>query len=127
MALREFSLGEATSRTVVVTGVSGAIGSHLLTLLLDHGYTVRVLTRDTEALSARLPKNVICGDYAQMEEILKGADTVLHLAARNNDQAGERKDFLRDNVDLTLQIAEEARRQGVRLFIFATSTKALSS
>ena len=62
-----------------------------------------------------------------MDVILKGADTVLHLAARNDHQLSTRSEFLRDNVDLTLRIAQEARRQGVSRFVFATSSKVLTS
>jgi NAD dependent epimerase/dehydratase len=81
-------------RDVVVTGAGGFIGSHLCEALVHRGDRVRALVRyNGRGESGRLASvpeevseeiEVVLGDITDpyaMREILRGADTVFHLAA----------------------------------------------
>ena len=116
---------ESNSESVVViTGASGVVGQALMSALLQQGKQLRVLSRDPERIQQSLPDCVETGCYDSIDGIMDGADAVVHLAARNNDQGGDFNEFQRDNVDLTMQIAESAKRHHVSKFIYATTTKA---
>ena len=118
---------ESNSESVVViTGASGVVGQALMSALLQQGKQLRVLSRDPERIQQSLPDGVETGCYDSIDGIMDGADAVVHLAARNNDQGGDFNEFQRDNVDLTMQIAESAKRHHVSKFIYATTTKALT-
>jgi lipopolysaccharide/colanic/teichoic acid biosynthesis glycosyltransferase len=111
---------------IVVTGVGGVVGRQLVQHLFDRGYQVRVLSRNAKTLEPSLPESVTVGNYDEMDSIVLGADAVIHLAARNNDQGGDLESFKQDNVELTLKLARAAKANGIGKFIFATTTKALT-
>ena len=68
-----------TGRTALVTGASGAIGSHLTARLVDLGWRVRVLTRDADRLAA-FPwledVDVVVGDATSLDDMTRAADGV---------------------------------------------------
>jgi lipopolysaccharide/colanic/teichoic acid biosynthesis glycosyltransferase len=109
---------------IVVTGASGFIGRPLVPRLEQAGNEVVVLGRDPARLKALFP-HLAAASYEDPEPIMAGADMVLHLAVRNNDQDGTPEDFTRDNVDLTLRLLEAARATGVRRFVAISSVQAL--
>lgn len=57
------------------------------------------------------------------KEILRGVDAVVHLAAISNDPIGNRFEevTLDINYRASIEIAKEAKRKGVRAFVFASS------
>ena len=121
-------------KVVVVTGASGVVGTALIEELVANSYQLRILTRDagraqaslsTLGLGDTVTKSIKIGTYDQQQAILNGADAVIHLAARNNDQGGDATDFDRDNCQLSGELAKAAQQNGVRRFLFATTTKAL--
>ncbi|MGI9597585.1 MAG: hybrid nucleoside-diphosphate sugar epimerase/sugar transferase [Acidimicrobiales bacterium] len=112
---------------VVITGASGVVGRSLLAeLAAQGGYELRVLSRDPDQFRPGAAEGLKVGGYDDAEEILTGADSVIHLAARNNDQGGSAADFERDNCEMPCELAETAARLGVRRFVFVTTTKALA-
>lgn len=70
--------------TVLVTGATGFVGSHLVTDLLEHGYDVRALTRDREAGQAQLDSriDVVEGDVLDPDSlagVFEGVDVAYYL------------------------------------------------
>ncbi|MGH1492476.1 MAG: hybrid nucleoside-diphosphate sugar epimerase/sugar transferase [Acidimicrobiales bacterium] len=117
----------AENKIIAVTGASGVVGRSVLTeLAARDGYEVRVLSRDPDQFRPDVGPGIKVGSYDDLDEMLSGADSVIHLAARNNDQGGSAADFERDNCDWACELAEAAARLGVRRFVFATTTKALA-
>jgi dTDP-L-rhamnose 4-epimerase len=81
------------SRTVLITGGAGFIGSHLADELLAHGYRVRTLDALVEQVHPERTRppyldprvELVLGDVRDARAVTKalaGADAVVHLAAR---------------------------------------------
>src|SRR5438874_9274739 len=73
--------------TVLVTGATGLLGSHLTEVLVERGERVRALVRPGEdARRLAHPAVEICrgdlADRAALDAALRGVDRVLHCAAR---------------------------------------------
>ena len=71
--------------TILVTGASGFIGSHLVRALLDQGHDVTCMARKSSKLDrlAGLPIRRADGDVTDAESLLRavpGHDAVYHLA-----------------------------------------------
>ena len=97
----------------LVTGATGAVGSHVARRLLDEGWRVRALVRstsDTRLLESWDVERVE-GDLDQpagaFTPFLEDADYVFHCAAMVSDW-GPLEDMVRINVDGTRSLAEAA-------------------
>ena len=94
---------------VIITGADSYIGSHIQSYILSHDRTFSVEQLDVT-------------DHKWQDFDFSGYDAVVHVAA-----IVHRKDiadwdcYRRVNVDLTAQIAQKARSQGVRQFVFLSS------
>jgi len=115
---------------VLVTGGAGFIGSHLVRALLDRGDEVVVLddlsTGKRENLPASERLRVIVGDVADGEGVaqaLAGCSAFAHLAAVASVERSVREPLVthRTNLQGSIQLFEEASRQGVRRGLYASS------
>jgi uncharacterized protein YbjT (DUF2867 family) len=67
-------------RTILVTGASGFIGSHLTAALAERGYQVRAMTRHPESYTgAGEPVTGDVGDPVSLSAALSGADAAYYL------------------------------------------------
>lgn len=122
------------SKTILVTGADGFIGSHLAELLVNAGYKVRALCQynsfssrgwlDGSPLAKEM--EIVLGDVrdpGQMRTIARGVDTIYHLAALiaipYSYQAPT--SYVDTNVQGTLNVLQAALDQGVSRVI-QTST-----
>lgn len=109
---------------VLLTGASGFIGQALSSHLLAKGYQVSAIGR-TAPTSALNFFNGELSDTALVAKALEGAECVVHLAARahqlSDGSARPLDDFRAVNRDLSLVLAAEAARAGVRRFVFVSS------
>lgn len=115
--------------SVLVTGATGFVGSALCSALLDRGFNTRGTARAlTEKLKdIELIETGPIDGQTSWSAALKGADVVIHLAARvhvlqeaSNDPIAE---FRCTNTLGTLTLAEQAASMGVKRFIFVSSAK----
>ncbi len=89
--------------TVLVTGATGFVGSHVAEALARRGDTVRALARpgaDTSALE-KLGITIVRGDLANPESVkpaVEGVDVVVHCAAKVGDW-GPLEDYRKVNVE----------------------------
>ncbi|MBN2139890.1 MAG: SDR family oxidoreductase [Desulfovibrionaceae bacterium] len=121
-------------KTALVTGGAGFIGSHLVDLLLDKGFRVRVVdnfsTGRPENLAHRAKDPALTliqadiGEARALKGVFDGADHVYHLAALADivpsiQAPGE---YFRSNVDGTFNVLEAARQAGVGRFLYTASS-----
>ena len=81
------------SLTVLVTGASGFVGSHLAQALVDAGHTVRAMTRHPDDYDgAGEPVRGDVSDPASLTSALSGVDAAYYLVHSLDDDDFERKD-----------------------------------
>lgn len=114
--------------TILVTGASGFVGSHVVPELLAGGHRVVALVRSPragETVLARLPVALATGvelrrgdvlELASLPPALAGVDAVIHLVAIPRDWNGGR-DLLRVNLDGTRNVVAAMEATGVRRLV----------
>ena len=110
----------------VVTGASGFVGRNLVPLLAGADVDLLLVGRHPERLSAMFPGHQTCG-YADLASRAQGWDQLVHLAVVNTNSQSGADEFARVNVDFLLEIAETARRIGIRRFVNVSSIHALDA
>lgn len=111
---------------VLVTGATGFLGSYIVDKCIAQGDSVRVLVRKTSNLDylKKYPDiEYAYGDLTDMDSLrdaTKGVEAIYHSAARVTTQ-GDRTQFYNDNVMSTRCLVDEAKKQGVKRFIFISS------
>lgn len=114
-----------TKPTVLLTGATGFLGSHLLEALLKQGYPVVILKRSTSNLW-RIAH--LAGQYKSYDvdtqpvsEVfnLEKIDVVIHMATlyRKFDNGSEVPDMLASNVIFPTELLEVGVRKGIKGFI----------
>ncbi|HEX8205591.1 MAG TPA: NAD-dependent epimerase/dehydratase family protein [Solirubrobacteraceae bacterium] len=115
--------------TVLVTGATGLVGSHVTRLLVERGDHVRVTVRDRsrmDNLAALDVETASCDvlDRRAVRRALKGVDRVFHIAGLTSLRAS--RDLLfRVNVQGTRLVLEEALRAGVERAVYTSSVAAI--
>lgn len=111
---------------ILVTGACGYKGHVLVPKLLARGY--EVLAFDLQwfgnFLAPHKKLTVIKGDVRNIETIpLDGVDIIIHLSSIANDPCGDLNPRLTWEVSAlaTMQLADKARRIGIKRFIYASS------
>ncbi len=111
---------------LLLTGATGTIGRALLPRLLTGAEPVRCLVRQ----AGRVPAGVEVAladlaDFGAFSAAVRGAETVVHLAAPLRDQPGGTIEAL--TTDATVALAAAAERAGVRRFVFFSVLGATAS
>lgn len=132
MGYRELEFPSGT--TFLVTGAAGFIGSNLCEAILEKGCKVNAL----DDLSTGKQQNVdlfagdpnytfIKGDVKDLDTCVaacEGVDYVLHQAAWGSVPRSVEMPlfYCRNNIEGTLNMLEAARQQGVKKFVYASSS-----
>ena len=132
MGYRDIKLPEGA--LYLVTGGAGFIGSNLCEAILDLGGRVRCLDdlstgkqENVDLLSGREGYEFIKGDIKDMDTCMnacKGVDYVFHEAAWGSVPRSIQMPLFYDlnNIHGTLQMMEAAKENGVKKFIYASSS-----
>lgn len=121
----------ADRNTVVVTGGGGYVGAVLIPKLLAKGYRVRVIDLFLfgEDVLPKRHSTLECvkgdiRDQALLKQVLKGTESVIHLACISNDPSFELNPALSRsiNYDCFEPLVAISREAGVRRFIYASTS-----
>ena len=120
--------------TFLVTGGAGFIGSNLCEAITDMGYNVKCLDdlstgkqENVDLLSGRPNYEFIKGDIKDLDTCMKaceGVDYVLNQAAWGSVPRSIEMPlfYCQNNIAGTLNMMEAARQQGVKKFVYASSS-----
>ena len=118
---------------VLVTGGAGFIGSNLVDLLIQNNYNVVVLDNFSTGREDNLEKALATGnleivrgnmnDIAVVKKALQDVTTIHHVAAQPNVRVSVDDPIfdLRNNVEASIVLFEEALKQGIKKIIYASS------
>lgn len=123
-----------TRNIAVVTGGAGFIGSHMVDVLLDNDFEVRVvdnlsgghernLQHRAKDIRLRFDKNDICKLDPDCP-LFKEADFVFHFAGIGDIVPSIERPipYMQTNVQGTVRVLEASRFAGVRKFVYAASS-----
>ncbi len=113
-------------KKLVLTGAGGRLGSYLrepLTKLCDELVSTDILDDIGQTYAGETYVKADLGDLAAMEEILKGADQVVHFGAIGDEAPWE--NILHSNIIGAYNIWEAAHRNGVKRVVYASSIHAV--
>ena len=110
---------------VLVTGGTGLVGKAAVDRLLEMGHTARLLSRHASDDVRQWAQGVEAhdGDVSTDEGVrgaADGCDAVLHVAGIVAESPPD-VTFQKVNVEGTARLAREARRAGVRRFVYVSS------
>lgn len=114
---------------VLVTGATGFIGSHLAERLVEEGYSVRALVRQSGDTSLLEPLGVeiVYGDIRDAvaaEKAVGGCGQVYHLAAKTTRHRSPKQEYYEINVEGTNNIARAALKAGVGRLVYGSTVGA---
>jgi len=112
-------------KNILIVGGLGYLGGRVTKYFSDNGYSIKITTRKSENDFPRyIPANtsVMQLDYGseeQLNEAMKGIDTLIHLAGPDAHINFENPNILiKRHVDLTRRIFQSVQRNKVKHFIY---------
>lgn len=116
-------------KQVFVTGGSGFVGQHLISMLIENGYKVKALARSTQAIQKVQKQGAIAikGDLNDAKALTEGAkecSTIFHLAASVDFFASEKKlkKLHVESTDLLLSVAKNAN---IKKFVYLSAASVI--
>ena len=116
--------------TTLVTGATGFVGSAVCRRLLDCGHDVRVLVREhsPRVNLEGLAVEIVVGDLRDarsLEQAVRGAKALFHVAADYRLWARRPNDLYEANVDGSLSLLRAAGDAGVERIVYTSSVATL--
>ncbi|TCD66396.1 hypothetical protein EIP91_001387 [Steccherinum ochraceum] len=116
---------------VLVTGISGYLGAHVVQQLVEHGYRVRGTVRSAK-LARHKELYKVYGDSVEVvavddlakgsfTDILEGVTAVIHQASPTPGRAPSVEEALDGSIDGSLNILGQAEKAGIKNFSYASS------
>ena len=119
---------------VVVTGGAGFIGSHMVDVLVDQGYAVRVIDNMVGGRQENLAQHQSNPDvvieqrdirsYAPNDSFIQNAKYLIHFAGIGDivPSIEHPMEYMSANVQGTVHMLECARQAGIKKFVYAASS-----
>ncbi len=124
-------VSDLREKPVVVTGASGFVGTRLCTRLVQDGWKVRALVRNTSKAAQRLGHLKIemrVGDVRDADTVraaMRGAGSVVHLAAIALEKPGQ--SYASVNTEATRIMLDSAKAESVERFVHMSQNGSDSS
>lgn len=119
----------ADSLRAFVTGGTGFVGANLVRLLLEKGYSIRVLVRPESSLTnlQGLDVELVTGDLGDpnLEVQLRGSQILFHVAAHYSLWQSDREALYQSNVLGTRNILAAARKAKIERTVYTSSVAAI--
>jgi nucleoside-diphosphate-sugar epimerase len=117
--------------TVLVTGATGFLGSHLVDLLIERGESVAALVLPGESVERLVHADVDIRrgdmmDRSSLQAAVAGVDKVLHCAARTGPW-GPRVEYERTNIQGLETLLDVSLAAGVQRFVHVSSIAVLGA
>ena len=111
----------------LVTGANGFIGANLVHCLLQHGYRVNALVRETSDLRGLdgLDVHIVSGDIFDVHSLIqaaKGCAIIFHTAAFYSYGRHSRDELMNTAREGTIQVLEAARERNIRRVVLTSSS-----
>jgi nucleoside-diphosphate-sugar epimerase len=118
--------------SILITGATGFIGSHVLTRLLESGESVHMLSRRVPLDACHPINQLVCAgdvkmfrgdvqDRTSIHRAMEACDTVFHVAAYAQNWARDSSVYSKVNVGGTVNVLDVARSLGVRRVVITSS------
>lgn len=122
--MKSNKLYKMSSRRILLTGAGGYLGRNLALSLNNH-FKVRAHYRHRENSAAEIESRSY-GDLSERgmtSSIIDGVECVIHAAAIVPNSKNElvEKNFYSPNYEISINLAQEALKQGVQKFVFISS------
>jgi len=124
-------------KTILLTGVSGFIGSHVLKELLNSGFKVIAPVREQsfskidEEVKSNNNVQFLKGNYFDphllTNSVTTPVDTIIHLAAIRGAGMGTLTDYTKINVSGTQTLLDYAKKHKIKKFIYCSTVGVLGS
>ncbi|GMQ95540.1 MAG: GDP-mannose 4,6-dehydratase [Patescibacteria group bacterium] len=118
-------------KRAIVVGGAGFIGSHVVDALVERGFDVGVIDNLSGGKREHVNKKAVLHtvdirNYADIEDIIRGADYVFHLAALPRVQFSIENPVETNDVNVggTLNVLLAAHKGGVKRVIYSASSSA---
>ena len=112
-----------------VTGGTGFVGANLVRLLLQQGYKVKALVRQSSSLANLEPLDMemVEGDLnsSELTQQMSDCQVVFHVAAQYSLWQGDRHSLYRNNVLGTRNVLNCARQAGIERTVYTSSVAAI--
>lgn len=108
---------------VLITGVAGRIGPHILPTLIERYDLIAVDRKEVDGVESTVIADL--QDRDLLRESMAGVDVVVHLAA-TSDEAPFVEELVPNNVIGTYNVFEAAREAGVRRIVFASTVQTMN-
>lgn len=115
---------------ILVTGATGYIGKHLCSKIYEDASIAITKLGRKEDLHQNILKSPHMTNDSDWSAVLKGVDTVVHLAGlahlTNKELSDSENDFNKINCDAVINLAQQTINLGVKRFIFFSSISVIS-
>ncbi|MEQ1677013.1 MAG: SDR family NAD(P)-dependent oxidoreductase [Chitinophagaceae bacterium] len=121
------------SKKILVTGGTGFLGSYIIKLLVEKGYSVRAIRR-SDKLPSWIPAAIFNTvewvegdvlDVVALQDAMEGVDTVIHSAAAVSFLKKDRSRMYQVNVEGTANVVNMALEKKVPRLVHISSVAAL--
>jgi dihydroflavonol-4-reductase len=134
MSLQDSPLSGGVQHKVLVTGGTGFIGAYIIKELVEKGYPVRAIRRNTSKLPFFISPDILNKvewvnsdvlDVISLHETMQGIDAIIHAAASISFDRKERANMYLVNAEGTANVVNLALENNIKKLVHISSISAL--